>query len=488
MRPQTPGAAALQALCAEGLALHHQGRLEEARERYKKVLARDPKHFDALHLLGSVCAQSGQTELGVSLLKRAIRVNPNAALAHCALGVALNELKRCEEALASLDASIALAPGHAVAHYNRGLVLSELKRPEDALAAYDRAVALNPADALTHNNRGLALGDLRRPDDALKSLDEALALNPQNPDAVVNRAYVLLGMGRLQEGFAAYEQRKVKDPVAHRFDRGRPWTGAEDVQGRRVFLYHEQGLGDSIQFARYAPLLEARGAEVVLSVQDPLLPLIRQLSPTVELLGEDARPGRFDYHCALLSLPLAFGTTLETIPARERYFEAEPERLAKFEALLGPRTRPRIGLAWSGNPSHRNDHNRSIALARLAPLLAHEADWVALQNEVRPADAAALKASGVRFFGEALVDFADAAALAQLMDLVITVDTSLAHLAGALGKSVFILLPFNPDWRWMLDRSDSPWYPTARLFRQPRRGDWKSVLAEVRATLASQAR
>jgi tetratricopeptide (TPR) repeat protein len=453
MRPQTPGAAALQALCAEGLALHHQGRLEEARERYRKVLGRDPRHFDALHLLGSISAQSGQTELGVSLLKRALHVNPNAALAHCALGVALNELKRCEEALASLDASIALAPGNAVAHYNRGLVLSELKRPKEALAAYDRSVALNPADLL----------------------------------AVVNRAYVLLAMGRLEEGFAAYEQRKVKDPVAHRFDRGRPWTGGEDVEGRRVFLYHEQGLGDSIQFARYAPLLEARGAEVVLSVQDPLLPLARQLSPGLELLGEDARPERFDYHCALLSLPGAFATTLETIPARARYFEAEPERLAKLEALLGPRRGLRIGLALSGNPSHRNDDNRSIALARLAPLLGHEADWIALQNEVRPTDAAALKASGVRFFGEALGDFADAAALTELMDLVITVDTSLAHLAGALGKPVWILLPFNPDWRWMLDRSDSPWYPTVRLFRQPRRGDWESVLSEVRTALAREA-
>ena len=196
-------------------------------------------------------------------------------------------------------------------------------------------------------------------------------------------------------------------------------------------------------------------------------------------------PSRFEHHASIIDLPLAFGTTLETIPSPGRYLDPAPERRARFEAILGPRDRPRIGLAWSGNPDHKNDRNRSLAFERLRPLLDHDARWVALQNDIRPADRAVFEADGrVGFHGPDLTDFADAAALTDLMDLVITVDTSLAHLAGALGKPVWILLPFIPDWRWLLGRDNSPWHPTARLFRQPEPGDWTSVIDRVKAALS----
>jgi hypothetical protein len=233
-------------------------------------------------------------------------------------------------------------------------------------------------------------------------------------------------------------------------------------------------------------LLREKGGDVVVSVQEPLKSLLQPLSPAAELLTGDARPPHFDYHCSLMSLPLAFGTTLESIPAPRRYLHADEARRTRCEALLSPRTRPRIGLAWSGNPAHANDRSRSIALARLAPMLCEDADWIALQNHVRPDDVDALLAGErVRFVEPAPRDFADTAALLDLMDLVITVDTSIAHLAGAMGKPVWILLPFRPDWRWMLDRRDSPWYPSARLFRQPRIADWESVIEEVGAELRS---
>jgi hypothetical protein len=206
--------------------------------------------------------------------------------------------------------------------------------------------------------------------------------------------------------------------------------------------------------------------------------------PNVTILGEGEPVPNFDYQCSLLSLPLAFGTTLDSIPPPPRYLAADGERRARFAALLGPRTKPRIGIAWSGNPGHKNDHNRSIAFDRLSPLLSRDADWIALQNAVRPSDAAALQACGrLGVFADQLNDFADTAALLDLMDLVITVDTSIAHLAGAMGKPVWIMLPFSPDWRWMLKRRDSPWHPSARLFRQSEIGDWTKVIDDIKGGL-----
>jgi hypothetical protein len=249
-------------------------------------------------------------------------------------------------------------------------------------------------------------------------------------------------------------------------------------------IRHEQGLGDTIQFCRYLPPLLERGTDAVLSVQPALLGLIAPLAPAGRVVTEpaedEARP------CIpLLSLPGALGTRLETIPAPTPYLFADPGRRAQMAERLGPKTRPRVGLAFSGDPNHRNDKNRSIAWARLAPLMAAaDVEWHVLQKQLRPADSLALDAGGrARFHGGALADFADAAALTDLMDLVISVDTSLAHLAGALGKPVWILLPFNPDWRWLLGRDDSPWYPSARLFRQPAPGDWEAVIAQAAIAL-----
>jgi len=249
-------------------------------------------------------------------------------------------------------------------------------------------------------------------------------------------------------------------------------------------LRHEQGLGDTLQCARYVPLLIDRGAAVTLCVQAPLARLLGASLPGVRVIADGEPSPDFDIHGLLMSLPLAFGTTLETIPPPLRLQRGE--RPAAFAALPGPKTRPRIGLAWSGNPTHLNDRNRSIAFAALTPLLGEDVEWIAIQNQIRASDADAFAASGrVAFFGDALDDFADTAALVEQMDLVVTVDTSLAHLAGSLGKPVWILLPYAPDWRWLLGRTDSPWYPTARLFRQPAIGDWASVIDEVRAALAA---
>ncbi len=294
-------------------------------------------------------------------------------------------------------------------------------------------------------------------------------------------------MGRFGQGWRQYEWRKkCKEPIAARSYPQPLWLGEESISGKTLFIYWEQGLGDTIQFCRYAKLLEARGATVIMSVQQPLVELLKKISPTIQIINQNEKPTEFDYHCPLLSLPLAFLTMLETIPTELKYLKADDELRGAWSARLPPKTKLRIGTVWSGRITHKNDHNRSMELETLLPIFNMDADWICLQKEVRDKDLAVLRQdSRIAYFGDDLKDFSDTAALVDLMDLVITVDTSVAHLAGAMGKPVWILLPYNPDWRWLLERDDSPWYPTATLFRQPQIRNWARVIDQVKNELRS---
>lgn len=515
-------ASEVQAALDQGLSLHRAGRLQEASDRYRAVIHADPDHYDAHYLLGMILVQTGAAEAGVELAERAIQINPRVSAAHSLLATAFDKMDRAGDALASYDRAIALSPHLASAHNNRGLALQRLRRHGEALASYDRAIKLDPRIAEFHNNRGSALRDLNRPaaalssfeaaialrptyakahrnrgatlyslnrpEEALASFDKAIELDPTSAAARVNRSHALLLCGRFDIGWREYEWRKSGWPGSiARFEPQRLWLGETSPAGKTLLVHAEQGLGDTIQFCRYAKLLQDSGASTILSVQRPLTLLLRTLSPNVQVIDVTDPLPRFDHHCPLLSLPLAFRTTLESIPAEPRYLHADADRRGDFEALLGPRRKPRIGIAWSGNPQHDNDHNRSIAFEQLASLVSDDADWFCLQHEIQASDIPAFEACGqVRFHSTALKGFANTAALVELMDLVISVDTSLAHLAGALGKPVWILLPFSPDWRWLLGRNDSPWYPSARLFRQPKPGDWASVVDEVRARLGAR--
>jgi hypothetical protein len=317
-------------------------------------------------------------------------------------------------------------------------------------------------------------------------------LQPDYVDAHWNDGLLLLLTGDLEQGWRAYEWRKklTRSEAARTYPQPL-WLGEQDISGKTLFIHWEQGFGDTIQFCRYAKLAKSRGATVVLEVQRALLGLLRQLSPEIELITPDKTPDAFDYHCPLMSLPLAFGTTLKTIPAEPHYLQADAALRAKWSARLEavcPRsgTKPRIGIAWSGSLTHQHDHLRSIGLAECLPLFKMDADWVCLHKEIRDDDRAALKLfNGLKFFGDELDDFSDTAALVDLMDLVISVDTGIAHLAGAMGKPVWILLAFSPDWRWLLDRDDSPWYPSAKLFRQPHPRDWASVIDQLARRLSN---
>jgi tetratricopeptide (TPR) repeat protein len=377
----------------------------------------------------------------------------------------------------------------AEAHNNRGVTLYRLGRFTEALASYDRAIALGPDRTEAFNNRGVALKELRRIPEALASYHQAQQLAPDYADAHWNEALLRLLIGDFSVGLAKYEWRwKRKNFTSPRRSFREPQWDGSDCRGRTILLYGEQGFGDVIQFCRYVPSVVARGATVILEVAEPLCGLMGSLG-AAQVLPSGARLPAIDLHCPLMSLPLAFGTTVETIPAAVPYLTVPADAAAAWDARLGPHKRLRVGVAWAGNPRQENDRNRSIGLAPLLPLLDGDADFVSLQKDLRAGDEELLKARrDIMHLGGALNDFSDAAALIERMDIVVTVDTSIAHLAGALGKPVFILLCFTPDWRWLLTGDLSPWYPTARLFRQARPQAWSEPVVqaagELRAMIA----
>ncbi len=446
--------------------------------------------FDRLFAQATGAAAARDLERAISLYDQALAAQPSSAEAHYKRANALKDLGRLSDAVQGYDAAIERKPDYAYAYCNRGSVQQRLGDLAQALASYDRAIALEPTDALAHNNRALLLQDLSRWEEALASYDRAIAINPGFADAQYNRALTLLLLGRLEEGWRAFEWRWSN---AQRLGIGAPrtfaqplWLGSESLEGKRLLVHSEQGLGDALQFCRYATLGAALGATVILELQRPLAGLLSSLEGVSELVAKGSPLPAFDYHCPLMSLPLAFKTTLETIPAPARYLRGDEASKAQWRKRLGARKRPRIGLTWSGNPNNPVDARRSIALADWLPHLPPELEYFRLQTQVRESDRAALESSPlVSFdeFEEGSLDFAATAALCECMDLVITVDTSLAHCCGAVGQRTWVLLPSTPDWRWLLDRNDTPWYPAMKLYRQKSPGDWQDVLARVATDL-----
>jgi tetratricopeptide (TPR) repeat protein len=471
-----------------GLALHALKRDADALASFEAALALDPGHVEALNNRGSALLRLDRPAEALASFERLLAIEPRHLEAQVNRANALLDLERVDEAVAAYDAVLAAQPRHPGANFNRGNALMRRDRLEEAVAAFDRALAIAPGYAKAHNNRGLALRALNRHPEALASYDRAIGLDKDFAEAHLNAAHALLTLGDFARGFAAYEWRwKLASTAPHRRTFRQPlWLGAPPVAGKTILLHAEQGLGDTIQFARYAKVLARAGAKVVLEVAPPLKQLLAGTESATRVLAQGEVLPPFDLHCPLASLPLALKTDLASIPAEVPYLAAPAERLEKWRARMDALPRPRIALAWSGNPAHANDRNRSIALSRLEPLWSLErASFVSVQRELREADAAAL-ARGARLvhLGDELTDFADTAAVLALADRVISVDSAVAHLAGAMGRPVWILLPFSPDWRWMLVREDSRWYPTARLFRQPAIGDWVSVIARVRDEIA----
>lgn len=557
------GAAALTAKLHQAIALHRQGHLTRAQTIYEKILAVQPRHFDALHLLGVIAAQTHNPARALILIGKAIEINPLHADAYCNQGSAFKALEQFERALRSYDQAIAIRPDYVEAHYCRSIVLRELRRWDEALqsceraielrpsytpahcnrgkilkaqgrsdaalASYDRAIALDPGFAEAHNERGMVLRelgdreaalacyeralaaepdyvhahlnranvymDLFRLDEALASFGRALALKSDFAEARANRAPILLLRGDFAQGWADYEWRwRVRDNsiTPQRVNFSQPlWLGEKPISGKTVLLMAVQGLGDTLQFCRYATLVAGMHATVIMQVPRPLVALLSTLDGVAAVYTDRDTLPAFDTYCRLTGLPLAFKTRLSTIPAKIPYLRSSAANVLHWRQKLGEKTKARVGLTWS-TLFRQNEqegwsvlNHRNIPLAKLASLKHSDIEFHSLQKgQLAESELERLRAA--RWDGPDMVDnsaelhdFADTAALIDQLDLVISVDTSVAHLAGAMGKPVWILLCFDCCWRWLADRSDSPWYPTARLYRQDRPGDWDGVVARV---------
>jgi len=474
------------ALCNRGNLLLHLRQLAEALESYDRAVALRPNFAMAHYNRGRVLQDLNRQGEALASYDRALAARPQFAEALSNRGNVLLELTRLTEAVASYDRAVEIRPDFAEALSNRGSALEKLARYEEAVASFDRAVALRPAYSGAFSNRGIVLRQLQRFDEALADFASAIAASPSNAEAHFGEAEVRLLRADFDRGWREYEWRSRAQQLRHsQRNFARPlWLGQNDIAGKTILLHAEQGLGDTIQFCRYVPLVAQRGARVVLEVQDSLKELMSSLAGATEVVASDAVLPEFDLQCPLLSLPLAFATRLETIPSAVPYLQASSSAVAKWNTRLGPNRRLRVGLAWSGRPMPRH---RSIPLGSLLSLLDMDATFVSLQKDVKPEDASILsERSDLLHFGDDLQDFTETAALIANMDLVISIDTSVAHLAGALAKPIWVMLPFTPDWRWLLDRDDSPWYPTARLFRQSETRSWEGVIARVREVLTAQ--
>lgn len=500
----------------QAYAFHQKGMLEQARALYLEALKANLDHVDSLHFLGVIEDSLGNHARAIALIGRAIEIvasNPScflnlgnaqvhqrdfeAALGSYAKAIALkpdyakayvgrasvlNEMGQPAAAIECLDATIAMDPACVEAHYNRGFILKQMGHLDAAIASYDQAVALRPGFAEAYLGRGDALVQQNAVAAAIVNFDHAIAIRPDFALANWAKSLTLLLAGDFASGWALHEWRwKIaKDDKDLRTYAQPLWLGSESLNGKTIFLYGEQGLGDWIQFCRYAGLVAEMGAKVVLEAPAPLFELAKSLDSVVTLIQRGSVLPAFDYHCPLLSLPFAVKTSVDTIPSSEVYLRSKHLHSAKWAGKLRDRHLPRIGVVWSGNATHLNDRNRSIPLASLLAGLPDNFEYVSLQKEVRDSDQAALNASvTLRHFGEEIEDFSDTAALCALMDVVISVDTSVAHLSAALGKETWVLLPFAPDWRWMLGTDKSPWYPSMTLFRQAEARDWSEVLERV---------
>jgi tetratricopeptide (TPR) repeat protein len=474
-----------------GNTLSKLGRLEDALASHERAIALKPDYAEAYSNRGTLLIELEQPQAALSSYERAIALTPKSAQAHFHCGIAHAALKQWDQAVARYDQAIALQPGYSDALSNRGSALMQLGQVDAALANFDALIALNPDLAEAHYNRGVAMIALERLDDALASLAQAIALNPNFAEAHHHEALLRLLTGDFARGWEKLEWRWThRDLITRKRSFARPlWLGETDLSGKTILLHGEQGLGDAIQFCRYVPMVANKGAKVVLEVSPALTDLMRSVGGRPEIVGFGDPLPDFELHCPLLSLPLAFKTRMETIPADVPYLSADPAYVEKWKARIEPSRGPRIGLVWAGNPKHGSDQYRSVDLQSMLPLVSGAgAQFFSLQKNPRAGDAEILRRNPqILQLGNDLETFADTAAVVSILDLVISVDTSVAHLAGALGKPVWILVSFAPDWRWLLQRDDSPWYPTVRLFRRSRFGDWNEVIANVARALSRLA-
>lgn len=436
----------------EAFQLHQSGNFSKAIKIYKNILIKEQRNADLLFLLGTAYGQIGENQRAIDILLRSLELQPNNIFALDNLANAYRAINRFDKAVECCDQAIKVNSDFPQVYWNRGIALQEQNKIEEAIRSYSRAV------------------DLR----------------PDFIEAFWNLSHALLVAGEYIEGWKLYEWRLKKCDMSHNycFYSKINWRGDENIFGKKILISSEQGLGDTLQFCRYITKLQSLGADIIFEVPERLIKILSTLDANVIFVNKGDQLPEFDAYCPLMSLPYVFKTKVETIPAEVPYLYSDPSKVSYYQKKLGEKKKLRIGLVWSGSKDYKNNQRRSMHIQTLLPLTINEIEWHSLQIEYAPGELEILNKNRQIFLHDSdQDDFSDTAALIECMDLIISVCTSCAHLAGSLGKDVWILLPYSPDFRWFLDREDSPWYPTARLFRQPKRDDWTSVIERVKNEL-----
>ncbi len=468
-----------------GSALQEKGLIEEAIQHYNEAIETDPGLLDAYFELGVLCQVMGCYDDAESSYRKVVELNPDHLKALINLGDVLRLKGDADEAISLFNRALEIKPDYAPAYNNLGIAFAKKQDIDNALLNYKKAVELDEEFAEAHNNLGMALHDASQFREAEYRFRKAIQINGDFAEARFNLASVLLLSGQFREGWNEYEWR-LKLREFGRAIPGNYWDG-EDAAGKSILLIGEQGFGDVIQFMRYAPLVAEKGAAVLLACQRELSALLGGAKGVSRVIPfEEALPPA-NFECCLLSLPRIFGTTIDNIPSAVPYITADALSVQRWKSYLAnDQAKLRVGLAWTGDPSYRKDYLRSVRLGDLMPLLKMRDIYFYRLQKGKFADAelAAGSEPNLVDLTYLMQDFSDSAALIANLDLIISVDTAVAHLAGAMGKPVWTLLPFVPDWRWMLERQDSPWYPTMRLFRQPSPGDWGTVIDRVAGELS----
>jgi len=478
-----------EALSHRGILLRVMERLNEALESFDHALRLAPDSATTWNNRGIVLQDLDQLEQALRSFDRALELQPDYVNALRNRGVILRTLNRFEEALESYARAIGICPMDALAWTYRGNVLRDLERLEEALASYDEAARLSPKDSEPFHNRSIVLRDLMRFEEAIANCDRAIEIQPDHADAFWNKAEMLILTGDYVRGWPLFEWRWRSQRYGKSlrpFERPR-WTGAEEIAGKTVLLSVDGGFGDTIHFCRYAPLAKEQGASMIMEVQAGLVTLLQASFEGIQVIANRDPLPPFDFHCPIMSLPTVFALPLNQIPSTLPYIHPPADRLDKWSAKLGVTDRPRIGLVWSGSVDHSRDRYRTLPLSEFSQILQPGFEYHCLQKLIRDSDRPALSSLPIQRWDTELADFADTAALAAQMDLVISVDTSVAHLVGAMGRPIWVLLPHAPDMRWLLERQDSPWYPRVmRLFRQDASWQWDGALIRVKDDLSSR--
>ncbi len=477
----------LATLLSDAVAQHQAGRLDEAKDLYLQILAIDVRHAPSLFGLGAIAQQSGNAQVAEKMIRRAIAIDGGNVDFHFALGTALQAQRKFAEAISAFRHVLELKPENLPARFRIGNVLQLEGKQDEAIAEYESILAIKPDSSEAEFNIGNVLRLQGNLSEARAQYQRALKLQPENVDAKWNLSLLNLLEGDYASGWPLYESRLQRPtPNLRRFPKPQ-WKG-EPLNGARILLHAEQGLGDTLQFLRFVPMVVAAGGQVFLDVPEQIVRLAAEMPGVAAVVTTGEPTPDHEWQCPLMSLPLAFGTTVATIPPQVPYLKIPEDALKAAQQRQWPDHGLRVGLVWGATPRSFEDSDRSIPLVLFESILSRkDTHFFSLQlgSQASQFDAASSSMTDLR---EAIADFADTAALFTHLDLVITVDTSVAHAAGALGKPTWVLLPFSSDWRWLTHRNDSPWYPTVRLFRQARPRDWPSVLESVQSELTLLAR